>query len=127
MIRELHGPCTDCWRHFAAGRGLRSSTMIVEGYRLRTETMRCPYCDCTYGAIETTDTAGTYLYRCWCNATRQFEATVDELAELTPETFVCPRCGRESWNPNDLENLYCGACHWWTADPNLAPFQPEDR
>lgn len=31
--------------------------------------------------------------------------------------FTCPRCGRDSWHPEDAVNGYCGACHAFTADP----------
>jgi len=31
-----------------------------------------------------------------------------------PAAFTCPRCGRTSWNPHDVEYGYCGACHDWT-------------
>jgi len=27
------------------------------------------------------------------------------------ELFVCPSCHRISFNPNDLAERYCGACH----------------
>jgi hypothetical protein len=30
------------------------------------------------------------------------------------ESFTCPRCGITSWNPNDVREGYCGACHAWT-------------
>lgn len=26
------------------------------------------------------------------------------------DTYTCLRCGRTSYNPNDLANRYCGAC-----------------
>jgi ribosomal protein S27AE len=26
-------------------------------------------------------------------------------------SFTCPKCGAVSYNPNDVENRYCGACH----------------
>lgn len=29
-------------------------------------------------------------------------------------SFTCPRCGRTSYNPNDIGHGYCGACHDWT-------------
>jgi len=31
-------------------------------------------------------------------------------------SFVCPVCGRESWNPNDVREGWCGACHGYTRD-----------
>lgn len=27
-----------------------------------------------------------------------------------PPAYVCPTCGRASWNPNDAKHGYCGAC-----------------
>lgn len=32
--------------------------------------------------------------------------------------YVCPICGRSSWNPNDAANAYCGACGF--ADGSLS-------
>ena len=29
-----------------------------------------------------------------------------------PEFFTCPKCGRASYNSNDVKHLYCGACGW---------------
>lgn len=29
--------------------------------------------------------------------------------------ITCPRCGRTSYNPNDVREGYCGNCHDWTA------------
>lgn len=26
----------------------------------------------------------------------------------------CPRCERVTWNPTDINEGYCGACHDWT-------------
>lgn len=26
-------------------------------------------------------------------------------------SYTCPRCGRVSYNPHDLAQRYCGACH----------------
>jgi hypothetical protein len=31
-------------------------------------------------------------------------------------SFICPRCGRESFNPNDIRERYCGACHQFIDD-----------
>lgn len=28
-----------------------------------------------------------------------------------PPSITCPKCGRTSHNPNDVEQRYCGACH----------------
>lgn len=32
----------------------------------------------------------------------------------SPPRFTCPRCGKVSAHPKDLEEGYCGACHDWT-------------
>lgn len=40
------------------------------------------------------------------------------------DSFTCPDCGYISHNPNDVRERYCGRCHWWTGDPNLAPYKP---
>jgi ribosomal protein L37E len=29
-------------------------------------------------------------------------------------SITCPRCGRTSYNPNDIREGYCGHCHDWT-------------
>uniref|UniRef100_UPI003EC114C1 hypothetical protein n=1 Tax=Streptomyces tendae TaxID=1932 RepID=UPI003EC114C1 len=34
-------------------------------------------------------------------------------------SIVCPECAMESWHPKDVEEGYCGNCHWWTGDPVL--------
>lgn len=31
-----------------------------------------------------------------------------------PASITCPRCGRTSYNPTDVAEGYCGACHAWT-------------
>jgi ribosomal protein L37E len=31
-------------------------------------------------------------------------------------SFTCPRCGRRSWHPVDVDEGYCGACHDWTGE-----------
>jgi hypothetical protein len=30
--------------------------------------------------------------------------------------FLHMRCGSISWNPNDVEHRYCGACHRFAPD-----------
>ena len=40
---------------------------------------------------------------------------------MSTAAFTCPCCGAVSRNPNDLEQGYCGRCHWWTGDPALGP------
>lgn len=36
----------------------------------------------------------------------------DELRERA--SFTCPRCGRTSHHPTDVEESYCANCHDWT-------------
>ncbi|HEY7009046.1 MAG TPA: hypothetical protein VH395_08910 [Jatrophihabitantaceae bacterium] len=38
---------------------------------------------------------------------------------MTAPSFTCPRCGRTTYHPDDVAHGYCGACHWWTGDPEL--------
>jgi len=38
------------------------------------------------------------------------------MADRMPH-FTCPRCGKVSWHPRDLEEGYCSFCHDWTALP----------
>jgi ribosomal protein L37E len=42
-------------------------------------------------------------------ADREPLGEVDGVASIT-----CPRCGRTSYNPNDIREGYCGNCHDWT-------------
>jgi hypothetical protein len=37
-----------------------------------------------------------------------------------PRSIICPRCGRESFNANDIRERYCGACHAWHSEMQLA-------
>lgn len=32
-------------------------------------------------------------------------------------TIACPKCGRISAHPQDIEEGYCGICHAWTSGP----------
>jgi hypothetical protein len=32
----------------------------------------------------------------------------------TPSSFICPRCKMISYQPEDVEEGYCGECHDWT-------------
>lgn len=41
------------------------------------------------------------------------------------EPFVCPACDHPSRYPDDIDHQYCPRCHWFTADPMLAPERPE--
>ncbi|MFB7649431.1 hypothetical protein ACFC0S_15760 [Streptomyces sp. NPDC056084] len=42
-------------------------------------------------------------------------------------SIVCPECAMESWHPKDVEEGYCGRCHWWTGDPILYAAWKADR
>lgn len=33
---------------------------------------------------------------------------------MSEASITCPRCGRTSYNPNDVTYGYCGNCHDWT-------------
>jgi ribosomal protein S27AE len=33
-----------------------------------------------------------------------------------PPSYVCPRCGARSFNPNDIRERYCGRCHVFQED-----------
>lgn len=39
-----------------------------------------------------------------------------ELRSAMAESITCPRCKRTSHHPRDIEQGYCGFCHWWTSD-----------
>lgn len=40
-------------------------------------------------------------------------------------SITCPRCGKTSYNANDIKELYCGFCHWWTSDRLLGSLYSE--
>jgi len=40
----------------------------------------------------------------------------------TEPDFICPTCGRGSWNPNDAANKYCSVCGF--ADGSLSKEPP---
>jgi len=47
-----------------------------------------------------------------------------QVVDLTPmlvlePSITCPRCGSVSYHPDDIDQHYCGRCHWWTSDPTL--------
>jgi ribosomal protein S27AE len=48
-------------------------------------------------------------------------------------SFICPRCGAESFNPSDIAERYCGRCHAFVDDPPAScvdeafPERPCDR
>jgi len=31
--------------------------------------------------------------------------------DVKEKSIICPKCGMRSYNPNDIENQYCGNCH----------------
>lgn len=45
--------------------------------------------------------------------------------EPPPPVFMCPACTTTTRHPNDVHASYCPVCHWWTADPLLAPERPD--
>jgi ribosomal protein S27AE len=48
----------------------------------------------------------------------------DNAGSSAPPSFVCPRCGAESYNPNDIRESYCGRCHVFVDDPTMPPLPP---
>jgi hypothetical protein len=45
---------------------------------------------------------------------KQLQAYTPAPANEPPSIF-CPKCGLVSYNPNDIEQRYCGSCHEWHA------------
>jgi hypothetical protein len=41
---------------------------------------------------------------------------IEDYCAVTAPSFRCPRCGRRSYNPNDIREGYCGNCHDWTGE-----------
>jgi hypothetical protein len=59
---------------------------------------------------------------CWCWAQAVVVANALDESTTTPppepkldEPYICPRCGSHSYNPNDMEQRYCGRCHRFEA------------
>ncbi len=44
---------------------------------------------------------------------REGDATV---GAGVPDSITCPKCGRTSYNANDIRERYCGNCHQWHDD-----------
>lgn len=63
-------------------------------------------CHC-YGGHEN-DSPGLTIRQAAVAAYLEYQSQLVEQAEAS---ITCPRCGRTSWNPNDVLNRYCGACH----------------
>lgn len=38
-------------------------------------------------------------------------------------SITCPKCGRTSYNAGDVEHRYCGACHQFHEDMDLAEIE----
>lgn len=34
-------------------------------------------------------------------------------------SITCPECERTSWHRMDVQEGYCGYCHWWTSRPDI--------
>ena len=43
-----------------------------------------------------------------------FRIVTSQLGEVG---ILCLACGRTSWNPHDVGNLYCGHCHAFHLEP----------
>lgn len=63
---------------------------------------------------------GSYLLR----APLGWGEDEDEKEQAGP-LFTCPRCGAESWHPEDARNGYCGRCHDFTAQRRPLPQRPD--
>ena len=48
-----------------------------------------------------------------------------EREDAVPGMFECPCCGMRSTDPRDVQERYCGACHWWTGIPGLLAQRPK--
>lgn len=44
----------------------------------------------------------------------------DAAGSNEPPSFVCPRCGAKSYNPHDIAERYCGACHRFVDEPSAS-------
>lgn len=43
-----------------------------------------------------------------------------EMVDVEPQpSFTCPVCGQTSHHPKDIEEGYCGNCHWWTGRKDM--------
>lgn len=47
---------------------------------------------------------------------RDCAAELEQLLDGERPSYVCPFCFARSYNPNDIQQQYCGACHRF-ADP----------
>jgi ribosomal protein S27AE len=36
--------------------------------------------------------------------------------KISTASYICPNCGAESFNRNDVRERYCGACHVFEED-----------
>ena len=46
------------------------------------------------------------------------QATDPDTTPTSRPSTTCIKCGRTSYNLNDIQNNYCAACHDWTSKPN---------
>ena len=67
----------------------------------------------------------TSLARAWRMARRFQEVASDRIGEVTTREpsiqphITCPLCGKTSYHPRDIEEGYCGLCHWWTGRKDM--------
>lgn len=52
------------------------------------------------------------------------EVARDQIGEVTSReesqpSITCPLCAKTSYHPKDIEEGYCGFCHWWTGRADL--------
>lgn len=55
------------------------------------------------------------------SVTHFYEGEDGTMRHRYPEKITCPKCGRTSWNPNDVREGYCGACHAFTSKRGGSP------
>jgi len=80
-------------------------------------------------AVEQQRADGTWRIVCYENSLRRARQAVRDLAQYYPgvpvryvdnpnrKCITCPRCGMTSYNPNDIRERYCGACHMFHDEP----------
>lgn len=52
------------------------------------------------------------LFKCWVLGRRHRDKH---------PSITCPRCGRTSYNTNDIKERYCGYCHMWHENMGVKP------
>lgn len=100
-------------RSFTVGRHVsREQIMEQLTQRFPTEAVLREYVKLARGVVEgqiaTLEARGNHVLGI---------ATLEDGKLVQPSdvpSFKCPTCGRKSYNPTDITEGYCGACHDWT-------------